>query len=91
MQKETISITFGDQAINHDGMEKIGKLAESGLNLTDCTQILKEKNIDYELIKLHKYLPDNVSSKGLKAYLVIIRNGVNIMLNDIDGESKMLE
>lgn len=82
--KQTFTITFGDVAENHRGMEKIGNLASSGFTKTNLIQIKKwfnENGAQTELIKLHNYLPENVR-KGNKAYILIIKNGLNILIND---------
>lgn len=89
--QDTFSITYGDQAENHVGMHKLGELAESGFKYSDCTKKLKEKNIDFEVIKLHKNLPETEDILGCKAYVIIIRNGVNILLDDPEGATQMYE
>jgi len=35
MPHPTITITFGDRAENHVGMQKIGQLAENGFSIQD--------------------------------------------------------
>ncbi|VVU95703.1 hypothetical protein CPAV1605_1458 [seawater metagenome] len=79
---DTISITFGEQAVTHIGMETRGKEKINGFSLKEMTSILKEKKIKYEKIKLHNFLPEEGEKKGNKAYVLIIRNGLNIFLND---------
>ena len=36
--QSTVTLTFGDQAENHVGMQKIGKLADSGFDYNDLVQ-----------------------------------------------------
>ena len=43
-QKKTVTLTWGCQAENHVGMQKIGKLAENGFNLIDGTNCLCSLN-----------------------------------------------
>ncbi|AGC02276.1 hypothetical protein H012_gp175 [Acanthamoeba polyphaga moumouvirus] len=80
----TFTITFGDQAENHVGMQKIGSLSNNGYNLSDLINIrkyLSDKNIksdifdlNYVLEKLNIY-PDN------EAYILVINDGVNKLIN----------
>lgn len=51
----TITITYGDVAENHAGMEKIGNMADSGLTMDELRETqkrLKERGIDSDLILL---------------------------------------
>ncbi len=78
---QTFTITFGDQAENHAGMQKIGRALESGFNKKDLLNASRYFS-DYqtELIKLHDYLADDDIEEDLsieKAYLLIIRSGIN--------------
>lgn len=83
---QTITITFGDRAENHVGMQQIGKAAEKGFSIQD---IEKAKNnfelmgCKCEIIELNSYLPEGISIE--KAQLLIIKNGVDILLSDIHG------
>ena len=84
MVSNTITITYGDQAENHVGMQKIGKLAVSGLTIDDL-QMAKERfeKIDCkcELINLNEYV-DECKSNIDPAAILIIRNGINKLLSD---------
>lgn len=86
---ETITITFGDCAENHVGMQKIGLLSNEGFNLQDftkCITFLEENNIKYELIDLVK--EGDVEKYNLSiepAYVLIIRNGIDELLGDESG------
>jgi hypothetical protein len=102
MNKESIiTITFGDQAENHAGMEKLGGLVEKGqgFNLEDLNIIkikMEELGSKCELVKLE--LLDEFNNKEIKtedAYILIIRDGVNKLL-EIEScsdftQEKMLE
>lgn len=77
---DVFSITFGDQAENNIGMEKIGNKAESGFSLNE----LKEMNIG-EVIDLSKNLPKNFKKQDVG--VLIIKNGVDLFL----GKDKATE
>jgi hypothetical protein len=87
--KSVITLTFGDQAENHVGMEKLGKLVDpgQGFQLSDFQSILQH----FESLHAHTDLYDLASlssdkkedEKKPEAYLLVIRNGVNIMLRDL--------
>jgi len=67
----TITLTFGDQAENHHGMQKIGNLSEKGFTYDDliaAKTIFEEKGIECELVVL---------DKETDAYFLIARNGVS--------------
>lgn len=75
----TITLTFGDQAENHTGMQKIGTFADEGFNLSDLKKIKKtfeELGATCKLIDLTKYV-DGVDED---AYLLIIKKGVEYIL-----------
>ena len=78
-ENSVITLTFGDCAENHVGMQKIGTECESGFNLEDLT-LFKEKMEEFgcvcELIKLNL---ENIKTKE-DAYVLIIRDGVNAIL-----------
>ena len=55
----SITLTFGDQAENHKGMQIIGQMAESGFNLDDlniCKQRFELAGNLCELVHLNQYL-----------------------------------
>lgn len=66
----TITITFGDQAENHVGMQKLGNMSEDGFSiqdLKDAKKAFENKGYECELVKLHHLL-----------------NNVDHLLNDVD-------
>jgi hypothetical protein len=94
-KKETISLTFGDQGENHVGMEKIGNMVEPGngfsyADFTKYKKICNEHGYDnkiYDLNKLYakdKYYLENIKDQidVDKAYVMIIRNGMELFLNE---------
>lgn len=92
---ETITITFGDQAENHVGMQKLGNISKEGFtknDLFECVEYLKNNypKIKYELIELHKNVDIPTSFVAIKfsdAYILIIKNGINGLLGDESADS----
>lgn len=73
---QTFTMTFGDQAENYVGMEKIGTLAESGFNLQDLSNAYHwfvARNITCNIY--------NLSQFGEEAYLFIATNGLSAICN----------
>lgn len=86
---QTFTLTFGDQAENHAGMQKIGNMANNGFTLLDLHNAEKwflERGVDVEIINLTNYLPDNIKYEG-DASVLVIRNGVDAIL----GKDKKYE
>ncbi len=80
-----ITLTYGDQAENHKGMEKIGQMADSGFTLADlqtCKQRFEQAGNVCELIHLNQYLPAQLepNSTADPAYVLVVRGGVNTLL-----------
>jgi hypothetical protein len=79
--KSTCTLTFGDSAENHVGMEKLGDrvAAGEGFTFADLELIQSSlKDVTTELHSLHTVssLPESVPP----AYILIIRNGVDHLL-----------
>jgi hypothetical protein len=66
-----ITLTFGDMAENHVGMEQIGKMVEKGqgFDLQDLQQMSQESDIIYDL-------SFNKNVGGEKAFVLVIKNGI---------------
>jgi hypothetical protein len=82
MNYQTITITFGEQAVTHIGMETIGEVVEEGFTIADLENaklILESKGAVCELINLN----ENLSAETDIAKVLIIRNGVDTILNKI--------
>lgn len=77
----TLTLTFGDQAENHVGMQKIGTLADVGFTMEELTTWASQFP-DTEPIRLNDSLPTGVTAE--EAGLLIIRNGVNQFLGSTD-------
>lgn len=77
--KFTLTITFGNQAENHAGMEKIGEEMEEGLSCQDLLDIRARIPKEYvtEIVNLHEVLPKELQ-EGNEASVLIIRNGVKL-------------
>lgn len=84
-----ITLTFGDQAENHVGMEKIGKLvaAGQGFTLQDFREIVSRLPEDSPEFELPEIIPLH-SSDMPEAYVLVIHNGVDLFLGK--GTSKKL-
>jgi len=82
----TITLTFGDQAENHAGMQKIGSKARSGFTREDLTkaQTLFEKmKCACEMHDLTVALPESKRNEVQnEAYLLVIRKGVQALLHE---------
>lgn len=85
MFKNTITITYGDQAENHVGMQKIGELADEGFSpeeLNEAQKIFESKGYKCENIDLNSYLTLGINTQ--KATILIVRNGVDCLLKEIN-------
>lgn len=83
-----ITLTFGDQAENHTGMEKLGKLVNKGegFDLADLQSIktkLEEIGSVCDLIQLRLNTTEEpILHDPEKAYVLVIRDGVNKILEN---------
>lgn len=90
--KSVITLTFGDMAENHVGMEQLGKMVNEGegFNLCDLQKI-KER---FDTIGAETELYNVAELSGVKeikenvknAHLLVIRNGANVILKDLGLE-----
>lgn len=90
--KRTITITYGDQAENHRGMQKIGQLAEKGFSIDDITfakNKFESEGCPVERIDLKELLPEEMREIAQDAHLLIVRNGVNHVLRDYSTADDM--
>lgn len=92
---QTWTITFGEGAENHKGMQQLGKMADKGFTVKELKKvkkIAKEKGLKTKLIKLDKYLPEKYKNKfateNLDARILIVKNGIKLFLNDKDSSVK---
>ena len=86
----TITITWSESVENHKGMEIMGKQAENGFSEKDlCECMLKfeeKKKGCCELYNLNEAIDEETES----AFLLVVRGGINIMLEEISQTSKDL-
>ena len=96
---ETYTITLGDVAENHVGMQKIGTLASHGFGLSDLMTAkmwFEERKVECELVSLHELLPPELRRDDLLAYILVARRGLNALLHEneedvtIEGEKKSI-
>lgn len=84
---ETITLTFGDCAENHRGMQKIGTEVSSGMSVSELKSVQKwfeEKGKECELADLRECLSDDEKEKVEEAYVLIVKGGCGV-LTDVDG------
>jgi hypothetical protein len=89
-KKKTYTITFGDVAENHPGMEKIGELHHRGYSLETLEKVLRRlesEGVECELIALHTAMEEKVE----EAYVLVIRRGVQHILKTEDTGDMMEE
>lgn len=82
---ETITLTFGDCGENHVGMQKIGAMAGEGFSLEE----LKDFQKLFAIMGSTTEILD-LSREDQKAYLLIVRNGINHILEREKKDSNML-
>ena len=84
LRHQTYTITFGDQAENHVGMQKIGTLSAEGFSLRDL-ELAKDwfegRGTSCELIPLHESLPSGKRNSSLDSFVLVARQGVSAILN----------
>jgi hypothetical protein len=84
MDNQTITITFGDQAENHRGMQVIGTAAEKGFTLGELLHAQNYFNslgCHCELIHLNQFLPVGTTCQE-NAYILVAKSGVNGILKE---------
>lgn len=79
-----ITITFGDQAENHVGMEKLGKMAAEGFSLAELKEArakFEERGAVCELLDLRDALCETEhEARAPEAAVLIVRGGANVLL-----------
>ena len=83
---KTFTLTFGDQGENHTGMQKIGALIDKGFTVkevNDIKKIFEEKGYTTEYYCLNDILK-GVDEKVEEAVIVVVRNGLNMLLDELD-------
>jgi hypothetical protein len=86
-----LTLTFGDMAENHVGMEQLGHLVDKGqgFNLDDLMHIKSKIEeiggiCDLNSLDLYRPLDEWLFNDGIveEAYILIIRNGVDLLLKN---------
>ncbi len=88
-----ITITFGDQAENHKGMQIIGNAADKGFDTNElelAKQKFESKGAKCELINLKLLLDEDIRAKAEDATVLIVKNGVNIILKKSKSNKEKL-
>ena len=88
LQKKTITLTWGCQAENHVGMQKVGNgLSDNGFtneNLIFVKNIFEAKNFECKLYDLNEEIKE-IEETGIfdisKASILVIKNGVSLFTN----------
>uniref|UniRef100_A0A6C0ELZ2 DNA-(apurinic or apyrimidinic site) endonuclease n=1 Tax=viral metagenome TaxID=1070528 RepID=A0A6C0ELZ2_9ZZZZ len=81
MRKQTVTITFGDRAESHAGMQIMGELAQEGYSLKDLQEIEK-KFPTCELVCLN----DAIDGHGEPAYVLVIRNAIETIMKSVSAK-----
>lgn len=96
----TFTLTFGDQAENHAGMQKIGTPASAGFTVDELqtiTDTLKGQGLTVWLFSLPSLLPESIRADPNieDASILVIPDGVKLFLGDdssnLFGELASLE
>jgi len=93
---ETITLTFGDCAENHRGMQAIGEKKNEGLKPIELLAAkikFEEKGIKCEMVDLRDLLPEEEREKADAAFILIARGGCDIFApkEDVMKEQTDLE
>jgi len=105
--KGTATLTFGEVAESHVGMQKIGKMAKKGFSIKDILKAgkyFKAKGCKVQIIHLNDFLPKHVNNehekKQLKiakdeeeyqAYVLVVRNAISVLSSDGSGDALLRE
>lgn len=86
-----ITITFGDQAENHKGMQIIGNEAENGFSIGDL-ELAKQKfelnGVECVLIDLKSLLDDDIKDNAEEAKVLVVKNAIDSMLKKSKKSNK---
>lgn len=74
-----ITLTFGDQAENHAGMQKVGEMVERGLSYFDLMYIKYKFERDSHLYNLSKLLPKGTIKE--RVGFLVIKNRIDFLHN----------
>lgn len=98
IESQTFTLTFGDRAENHRSMEIIGNEIEDGLSISDLKQAEKffsKLGATCKLINLKNNVKGSVVESVYDsiddAYILIIENGANYLLNPKTADDLYVE
>jgi len=89
----TVTLTFGEVAESHVGMQKLGAMAEDGFTHDDLVlaqDYFRARSIDTVLVRLNDMLPADNGDEDLRraheapeyqAYVLIVRGGLDCLLS----------
>lgn len=86
LEMQTFTLTFGDQAENHKGMQKIGTMALEGFGKGDLDHArlwMEEKGVECEMYHLNKLYPGctpECDAPTDPAYILVARGGLRALL-----------
>jgi len=86
-----ITITFGDQAENHKGMQIIGNAADSGFSVNDLENAKKKFESEGAvciLVDLKLLLDEKNRNEADEAKVLIVKNAVNLILSKSKSKTK---
>jgi len=101
--KGTITLTFGEVAESHVGMQQIGEMGDKGFSIKDlhnAYNYFKLNGCKTELISLNDYLPkvgiDDLTeihqlNNTSQASVLIVRNGLKCLVGDTKGDNILTE
>ena len=90
-QRTAYAITFCDRAENHQGMQMIGSSAARGFSYKELRAAVKRFGATATLHDLRKSLPKSRRAEaGAKAYVLVIKGGVNKMLKDTAAADRLM-
>jgi len=87
------TVTFGDVAENHVGMQKIGQIANNGYSVEQITILyerLSELGLVCSLINLNEALPDGYPPVE-PAFILVVKKGIQYIMQNDDISSVMVE
>ena len=86
-EMSTITLTFGDCAENHRGMQKIGKEGDAGMSVDELVKIkawFEGEGKVCEMVDLKESLPEDEKKNAADAVVLIVKGGCGA-LTDVDG------
>ena len=94
-KKNIITLTYGDCAENHVGMQQLGKKEDNGFSMSELISLYKKvkgENGLCELIILNDFLNDEQLKRvDNRAGVFVLRNGINFLFGENVTEKMYLE